>query len=78
MASAAQLSTRTQSVAQLTDHDEPNAPLKARSKSVVAAAHVLSNKDALKNMTQHHQEECQRKLYDRCAAGDAILSVARL
>lgn len=44
----------------------PGAQLKARSQSAVAAAHVLENKAALLKLTQHHQEDSQRKLYDRC------------
>ena len=65
---------RTQSAdAQLEDPNKGEVQLKQRSESAVAAAHVLDNKKALKRLAQHHQEECQRKLYDRCARGDAVL-----
>ncbi|CAL8465084.1 g4619 [Coccomyxa elongata] len=65
MVHGAPLSGRTQSAAQLKGHNKSEVLLKERSQSAVAAAHMLDNKTALKSMTQHHQEECQRKLYDR-------------
>ncbi|BDA50683.1 probable group 1 truncated hemoglobin GlbN at C-terminar half [Coccomyxa sp. Obi] len=72
MASGATLNGRTQSAAQLKDHDKSEVQLKERSQSAVAAAHVLDNKEALKCMTQHHQEQCQRKLYDRLGGLGAV------
>lgn len=78
MAHEAPLSGRTQSAAQLKGHNKSEVQLKERSQSAVAAAHMLDNKMALKSMTQHHQDECQRKLYDRCARGDTVLSIPEL
>ncbi|BDA50682.1 probable UPF0187 protein sll1024 at N-terminal half [Coccomyxa sp. Obi] len=73
MANEAEPSGHTQSAAQLRALNKSNG-LK-RSKSAVEEAHTLDLKKALKCMTQHHQEHCQHKLYDRLG-GDALVQAA--